>query len=103
MIHVRVTRGSYGIEELQVKGHALSAVKGKDLVCAAVSAITQGGLVALQDESYPIDYTIEEGYINLHISGPHDKVQTIVETVLIQLQALAENQPKYLAIQTITH
>lgn len=103
MIHVRVTRSPSIIEELVISGHAQSAVRGKDLVCAAVSAIAQGGLVALQDDSYPVDYEIEEGYIRIRVLGAHEKVQTIIETVVVQLTALAENQKKYVAIQTITH
>ena len=103
MILIQVMRKAGEIEKITISGHAQSNVRGKDLVCAAVSAIAQGGLLALQHDEFPIDYDIDEGYIQIRINSYHQKVSIIIETLMIQLTALAENQPKYVTIQTNTH
>ena len=47
MIKIVLTYKDNKIDALEIKGHANSAEYGKDLVCAAVSAISVGGLNAL--------------------------------------------------------
>ena len=47
MIKITASRNDGKIVNLTVKGHANSAPKGEDLVCAAVSSILVGGCNAL--------------------------------------------------------
>jgi uncharacterized protein YsxB (DUF464 family) len=51
MIKVLITHKTDGsFVSLEAKGHANSAPKGEDLVCAAVSGIVLGGLNSPTDE-----------------------------------------------------
>lgn len=95
MVKVNVVYKGKGLESIDIKGHAESGPYGKDLVCAAVSAIAIGSLNALDDGAgnFEVDMS-EEGHIHLEAKGPiseHD--QTVLETMIIQLKTI-EQSPK---------
>ena len=48
MINVRIKRVAGQVTKLVVSGHAGSAPHGKDIICAAVSALVQTYLFSLQ-------------------------------------------------------
>lgn len=82
---------------LNVSGHAQSAPKGKDLVCAGVSAIVVGGLNNLNHSDY--DITVTEGYVELTSKNEitsHDEI--VIQTMLTQLETIAESYPKNIKI-----
>ena len=81
---------------LTLTGHANSAPKGEDLVCAAVSGIILGGINALSGKNYQIK---EEGNLELSNIGEissHDSI--VIETIIAQLSAVARDNPKYVKI-----
>ena len=95
MVKVLVKYKGKGLESIDIKGHAETDVYGKDLVCAAVSAIAIGSLNALDNgaEGFEIDME-EEGHIHIEATSPiseHD--QTVLETMIIQLKTI-EQSPK---------
>lgn len=84
--------------QLRVKGHANSGPYGHDLVCAAVSAILTGGLNTL---THPGRYAItsNDGFVELtsdEAMEQHDL--TVLETMLRQLETLAEAHPQSVQI-----
>lgn len=106
MINVTVKFKEDHIVRMTVKGHAQSARKGEDLVCASVSSIATGALNALDilvrdacelkliDGDDPvIDIIVKE--------GKNKDVQHILNTVLIQLKTLEVTQGHYLTIQEV--
>jgi len=97
MIKAKFVFDGSSISLVEVKGHANSAPKGEDLVCAGVSAILLGGLNAL-DEKYEVK--IEDGYLLLGVNktlGKHDAV--VLETVYRQIKSLAESYPQYVRLE----
>ena len=97
MIKVTIVKEN-SFKELEVKGHANQAEYGKDLVCAAVSAVTVGGLNNLHEpENFEIK--IEEGYVlarAIKEISHHDEV--VLETIITSLKCIAEDNSKYIAI-----
>ena len=86
------------ITSIEVKGHANSAAYGKDLVCAAVSAIITGGANALQEDIYDIE--LKEGYSLIKAKqtpGQNDAV--VLKTMLVQLQTIEEIERKFIKIE----
>jgi uncharacterized protein YsxB (DUF464 family) len=86
------------ITSIEVKGHANSAEYGKDLVCAAVSAIITGGANALEEDIY--DVKLEEGnaYIKAkQIPGNNDAV--VLRTIQTQLLTIEEIEKKFIKIE----
>ncbi|MGI6714313.1 MAG: ribosomal-processing cysteine protease Prp [Bacilli bacterium] len=84
---------------LRVEGHADSAPHGKDLVCAAVSAVVIGGLNAL---TFPKNYalSIQEGEVvvrEIKESCQHDQI--VLRTILTGLQTIEKDYPQFIQIQ----
>ena len=97
---IKVDESSHKITSIEVKGHSGKDVYGKDLVCAAVSAILTGGMNALQDKEY--NFKLEEGdaYIKaLDIPSDYDAV--VLKTIQTQLATVEESDPKFIKIEIL--
>jgi uncharacterized protein YsxB (DUF464 family) len=91
-----------GLGSLSISGHAGTNVAGKDLVCAAVSAISFGALNALEDIDEDFDYEIdrEEASIKLSPKGAiSDHDETVLETLIIQLKTIEASYPEAITIK----
>ncbi|MDY5440828.1 MAG: ribosomal-processing cysteine protease Prp [Candidatus Enteromonas sp.] len=99
MVKVDIQYRGKGLSSVTIKGHANSGPAGRDLVCAAVSAIAIGSLNALEDSD---DYEIEvdDGLVNIAIPGAiseHD--QTVLETMIIQLKTIEVSYSEAITIK----
>lgn len=101
MIRIQVTYLNKSIQKLIVEGHANSDTEGHDLVCAAVSAVTQGGVQALTDEEGSYCLVMKKGYLELARTAPnmseHD--ETVLETIVVQLESIAQVAPDYVQLE----
>jgi len=88
------------ILRLTVSGHAEYDVRGKDLVCAAVSSITIGGCNALVELAEgTTSEIIEEGFVDISVTSLHPTQQMILKTLLYQLQTIEHSYKKYIKIK----
>ena len=102
MIKVVIKRdeSSNKITSIEVKGHSNKDIKGKDLVCAAVSSIITGGANALLDKEY--DFKLEEGDAHikaLDIPSDHDAV--VLNTIEVQLKTVEEFDPGFVQVKNL--
>ncbi len=92
MIKIQVTYCKHSFVSLISSGHAKFAEEGKDIVCAAVSAILQGGVQALKDNESYYSLTMKKGYLEIKRIAPnmseHD--ETVIETIITQLESIAQ-------------
>jgi len=82
-----------------IKDHANYAEKGKDIVCAAISAITNGTINFLQknhQKDCQISYLPAEISIYPHNDNPD--CQLCLRLILYQLENIANSYPDYLKI-----
>jgi len=103
MIKVLVKRNEQNgfISSIEVKGHADSAPRGKDLVCAAVSAIVTGGMNALTDKNN-YSFLYESGHVIINSkSEVNYQDSVILNTIIIQLQSVKESNPEFIEIKEI--
>lgn len=98
MIKIEATRKDGKIINLTVKGHANSAPKGEDLVCAAVSSVLVGGCNALsQPNCFAIKLNEGDASISeLSIANKHD--YEVLETMMIQFKTIEESSKKFLQV-----
>lgn len=101
MIQVRAGQHAGHIVSLEVTGHSGSAEKGKDLVCAAVSAISFGLCNALDQSGSDAEIKVENNLIRIQASGTDANTEVILRTGLIQLKTVEETNRSYLNIQTL--
>ena len=98
MIKITATRNNGKIISLTVKGHANSAPKGEDLVCAAVSSILVGGCNALnQPNCFAIKLNEGDASI-LEVSHANEHDYEVLETMLIQFKTVEESSKKFLQV-----
>ena len=98
MITITASRNNGKIIDLTVKGHAESAPKGKDLVCAAVSSVLVGGCNALKEPNC-FAIKLNEGdasIVEKSIANKHD--YEVLETMMIQFKTIEESSKKFIQV-----
>jgi hypothetical protein len=99
-IVIKTDESTKTITSIEVKGHANSAEYGKDLVCAAVSAIITGGANALEQDIYDIELKEGHALIKAHeIPGQNDEV--VLKTMETQLRTIEEIEKAFIKIEKI--
>lgn len=92
------------IKEFTVKGHADFKPHGEDIVCSAVSVLTQTTVLGLlKVAEADIDYKMDEGYLycalNADLSEPQSiKAQAILWTMYEGVKNIRESYSKYIRI-----
>ncbi|MDN5347284.1 MAG: uncharacterized protein PWP65_848 [Clostridia bacterium] len=95
-----------GIKGFEVKGHAGFQAKGKDIVCAAVSALTQTSVLGLEKYlATPPQVSIEAGKLTCFLppglSGQEEeRAHIILETMYLGLRAIAASYQDYIQLET---
>ena len=99
MIKVAIEKQQGKIICLEVKGHANSAEHGKDLVCAAVSALVTSCMNAL-NEKKAYKFIYDEGHtLVAAIATPNAHDEVVLEVMEIGLKTIAEENEKFIKIE----
>ena len=109
MIRAFFYRESGSIVEFSVSGHAGLADYGDDVVCAAVSALTQATLIGLEEVlGLRVDAEVDEDDGRLFCRLPADAdprrrqgAAVLTETLLRSLRSIEAGYPDYLQIREI--
>ena len=97
---IKTDESTQKITSIEVKGHSGKDVYGKDLVCAAVSAVMTGGMNALMDKDY--HFIHEEGHSLIKaLDIPSDYDGVVLKTILVQLQTIEEAEPAFIKIENL--
>jgi uncharacterized protein YsxB (DUF464 family) len=84
-------------ESFEISGHALYAKRGKDIVCAAVSSVSQHTARALQVDGAQVE--IEEGYLKVSRISKDNVSQRFAEELFKTLLDIAEQYPRYVKVE----
>ena len=98
MIHINANRKDGKIVYLSVEGHADYDTEGKDIICSAISAISVGGINALENPK-SFDLKVEKGNVEISLlskASEHD--YQVLETMLIQIKSVEETNSKYVRV-----
>jgi uncharacterized protein YsxB (DUF464 family) len=104
MIKANIIRDHNGlIWEFTIKGHSGFAAKGKDIVCAAVSAVAYTAAGALAELAGVSDYTEKDGFMKCSIppgisAENRTKADIILETLAIGLKQIEEAYKEYVVV-----
>lgn len=100
MIEVNIFRQGQQISGFKISGHAGLARRGKDICCAAVSAISQTALLGLiQELEQPPLYEMKEGWLEVRLPSRYSsedgrKAQIILATMEAGLRWVARDYPQ---------
>ncbi len=105
MVTVHIARAADGaVAAFEVAGHAGQAPRGRDIVCAAVSALVQTAALGLE-ERLGISAVVNAGpgifACRLPDALPdplRGRAQDILETMCIGLAAIARDHPRHLRL-----
>ena len=101
MITIKVNFNKEGlITGYKVESHAGLAEAGKDILCAAVSAITQTPILGLERhlKRHP-RCQVAEGTLKVELDKVDEATQTLLATMLCGLQDLTEKYPENVRIE----
>ncbi|WML40701.1 ribosomal-processing cysteine protease Prp [Neobacillus sp. OS1-2] len=106
MIGITITRTESGaIQSFEMSGHALFADRGKDIVCAGVSAVSVGAINAVH-ELTGVTPDLEhraDGFLSCVVpeelpEDTHMKIQLILEAMVVSLRTIEEEYGKHIKI-----
>lgn len=99
MIKVNVKSKDNKVYELVIKGHAGYDVRGKDIVCAAVSSMaitTINNIIALDDS---IDYEENSGLLIIRVKRDTEVNNKLLNNLIRMLTELKGQYPKNIEIR----
>jgi len=111
MIKVTIFKDREGyIGRYNISGHAGYDIKGKDIVCAAVSVLAQTTLISLVEvcgvRENILDYEIDEkkGIIDVSLPKTIDrslrmKTEIVLKTLEVGIKSILENYPEYVTLK----
>ena len=107
MIRVELERNPAGkITGFRVEGHAGYKEKGEDVVCAAVSVLTQTAVISMRKllHAEPAALQVEEGYLLCRIKDAGNSVkdremQLILSSMALGLEETAREYGDYLELK----
>lgn len=98
MITVKVKKFRKHFTSYKISGHAEYAENGKDIVCAAVSALGQTILLGL-DEYCNVLFNMDmTGMMEVNIVNPDEVSDIIVKTMILGLQMIQKQYPEYITL-----
>lgn len=100
MIKVEIEKIKTKVKKVTISGHAKSATKGEDLVCAGVSAISFGILNTLNKiDPDNVEIKVNENKIAIITLKNTKEIDLILETLIIQLKTIEIEYSKYIKIK----
>ncbi|NLM95217.1 MAG: ribosomal-processing cysteine protease Prp [Firmicutes bacterium] len=105
MIQVELYEDAQGLMVgFRVHGHAGFAPHGEDIVCAAVSALTQTAVLGLAEHAGAqprVD--VQEGELSCELPSYEDQgVQLLLKTMVSGLEQIAARYPDYVTLKRIS-
>jgi len=104
MIQVAIERDCSGrIWGFQAKGHAGSAPRGNDIVCAAVSVLTDSVFLGLDKHlRRAMNWSADSGNILVSLKDePDNMTEAILATMVLGLSEIQKNYPEKIRISEI--
>lgn len=98
MIHVEIVRDNNHVCGFDVHGHSGYAAHGSDIVCAGVSALTQGALLALQHDG-KVSFQHGCGRLSVEIDKPDLITDAIILAMIKGIEEIAKKYPNFVEIK----
>lgn len=85
---------------IEISGHAGYAEAGKDIVCAAVTALTQTLIRSLEDLARDeIEYEVSPGRADIHYRNLSEEGRLLIDSFFIGVCLIADEFPEYVRIE----
>ena len=103
MIKVEVNLNKAGmIIGYKVSGHAGYAEEGQDIICSAISAVTQAPLLGFEGHLHikpSVEINQKDGVLKVALNNePNDMTEAILQTMKLACESIARQCPEYVHI-----
>jgi uncharacterized protein len=104
MVNVVFNKKDRNLVSVSMSGHAESVDEGYDMVCCAISTISQTILIGvLEVLKLKITYSLDDGFLNFSLEKlPNEdieKCQVLMETMLLGLKSIEIGYSGYIKIE----
>lgn len=102
MIKIIIKTDEDKIIGYNVFGHANFAPKGKDIVCSAVSSITQAAILGLNEvlkKNIIFEQDISLGFLKVMVNNPDKDSDLIIRTMALALERLEKIYPQNISVK----
>ncbi|MBR1421555.1 MAG: ribosomal-processing cysteine protease Prp [Selenomonadaceae bacterium] len=105
MINIKISLQKSKIVGFEISGHANTAPRGQDIVCAGVSSISQTALMGIgaylkRDVDYEQAPPDRGGFLSMKLnSNPDDLTEAILRTMILGLKEIERLYPKIIKIE----
>lgn len=102
MIDISIYKNSMHTEKVVVSGHAGYARHGEDIVCAAVSILSQTILIGLVEVlKQDVRYEISDGYLEFSLENKNnnDSINALLDTFELGIENLLQEYGSYLKLK----
>ena len=87
-------------DKISVHGHAEAGPKGQDIVCAAVSTLTQNLISSIEElTDDKIKYSISPGMVDINHEELSEASKLLVDSFFLGICSIANEYPAYVKIQ----
>lgn len=94
MIHIYKSEG-----EVVIRGHAGYAPPGQDIVCAAISTLSQVFVASVEELTAAKIKTAQMGgYMEIVIKESTERAQVLLDSFLLGCQMVADQYPEYVQV-----
>lgn len=103
MINVVFEKKNQNLISFKIEGHAGFDEYGKDIVCSAISAISQTTLIGILDVlKINVDYDIVDGFLSLRLEKKTiqeiEKCQVLLQTMLLGFKSIRQGYKNYINV-----
>ncbi|MDR0855172.1 MAG: ribosomal-processing cysteine protease Prp [Christensenellaceae bacterium] len=100
MLTVRVSKKNGRVKTVEAKGHTGYAEEGSDIICSAVSALTQTALLGLiKVAKAETKYETRDGYLSFTVTETDsvklNAADIILQTMCVGIKDISSGYPEY--------
>lgn len=90
---------SVRLDGITINGHAGYAEAGKDIVCAAVTALTENLIDSIESLTKDeIQYEISPGRVDIHYKDLSEDGKLLVDSFFLGISGISQDFPEYVKI-----
>lgn len=106
MIAATFSKKSDNLISVMIRGHAESVGQGYDMVCSAVSAVSQSILIGITEVlKLNVKYSLEKGFLSFSLDNISEndvlKCQVLMKTMLLGLKSIEISFGEYISVEEI--
>lgn len=103
MTNIKFFKNKKNIVGFEVKGHTGKAELGKDVLCSAISSVTQNTLMGIVEVlKLDADFQIKDGFLSVMLKETeyeNEYAQVLFKTCLLSLKEITKNEKKYVKLE----